>query len=171
MPRTCALYRFFDADDALLYVGITVNLPIRLRAHAHKGWHAETRRITVDWFDTEDAAREAERQAIRSERPLHNVQQSATAWEEAVAAGHIAELVERVKNRTPGERLPEAITAAMCARPELIDLPSIRYTREFGYGKSAIGQAKMSARRHLGLPLPVHLTPERIARRIRSVNR
>lgn len=171
MPRTCALYRFFDDDGVLLYVGITVNLQTRLRTHARKGWHTATRRITVDWFDTTEAARDAERHAIKTERPLYNVMESAVAWDEAVAAGHIAELVDRVTNRNPGERLPEAITAAMCARPELIDLPSVRYTKEFGYNPTAIGQAKMAARRALGLPLPVHLTPERLARRLRSASR
>lgn len=79
------LYRCFDADGVLLYIGQT-RVPYNRMAvwrndlrHPHPrrksaAWFALVRRIDwrlyPDWW----AARDAERDAIRAERPLHNVQ-------------------------------------------------------------------------------------------------
>lgn len=69
-----SLYRFFDADDALLYVGITGYLPTRWTSHnRQKDWWTEVVRATVEHFDTRAAAEEAEIVAIQNELPRHNV--------------------------------------------------------------------------------------------------
>jgi hypothetical protein len=73
MTRT-ALYRFYNADGALLYVGITENTVQRWRGHAsEKPWWPEVVRKTVDWFDDRATAEVNERVAIRSEDPRYNV--------------------------------------------------------------------------------------------------
>lgn len=85
MKRT-SLYRHYDADDALLYVGIALNHVSRLNQHrTSASWFYEIARIEVEHFDSRLAAETAERIAIRDERPLHNkahVDGSATLVEE-----------------------------------------------------------------------------------------
>lgn len=69
-----ALYRFFDADGALLYVGITDCLGRRFRQHARRvSWWRAIARRTVILYATRAAALSAEDWAILSERPVHNV--------------------------------------------------------------------------------------------------
>lgn len=88
MPKRTALYRLYDADDRLLYVGISVNPKQRFRAHAAtKRWWGDVERATSEWFENRGLAFMAEIEAIHAENPLHNVlgtdafraQQSATA--------------------------------------------------------------------------------------------
>ena len=70
-----SLYRFFGAGDALLYVGLTVRLPTRLRDH-HRGkaWWDEVARMTVQRYPNRPEVVEAERLAIMNEKPKYNVQ-------------------------------------------------------------------------------------------------
>ena len=73
------LYRLFDADDQLLYVGISRNW--RERFHAHEKaqpWWNEVTKITLERFDSREAVAEAERVAIKVERPTKNKQHSQT---------------------------------------------------------------------------------------------
>lgn len=72
--NTHALYRFFDKDDRLLYVGITLNPGARWKQHSKdKPWWHEVARVTVEHFPDRETVLEAERAAIITERPLHNV--------------------------------------------------------------------------------------------------
>lgn len=71
--RPHALYRFYDRSDVLLYVGITMDLPKRLKAHRkEKPWWLEISSITVEPHESRAAALDAEAEAIRSEKPLYN---------------------------------------------------------------------------------------------------
>lgn len=68
-----AVYRYYDADGVLLYVGITKNADLRDDQHRQaSGWHPLTVRRELDWFDTRVDAAAAEREAIRGEEPLFN---------------------------------------------------------------------------------------------------
>lgn len=70
---TCRLYRHFDAQGRLLYVGISVNVAYRLMQHMQGSpWADEIRSITVEIFETREAAMKAEREAVARENPLHN---------------------------------------------------------------------------------------------------
>lgn len=72
-PPTC-LYRFYDANDNLLYVGITSQLPMRWKTHDKlKPWWREVVRATVEHFDTREDALAAEATAIKAEKPRYNV--------------------------------------------------------------------------------------------------
>ena len=71
MKRT-AVYRIFDADRRLLYVGISRSPLYRMAGHARLGWAHEAESIDIDWFSTEHEAREAEASAIQSEQPVWN---------------------------------------------------------------------------------------------------
>jgi predicted GIY-YIG superfamily endonuclease len=70
----CWLYRHFDAEGALLYVGITVDMPRRGREHATTSeWFERAARTTFESFLTRGAALEAERTAVIVERPRYNI--------------------------------------------------------------------------------------------------
>jgi predicted GIY-YIG superfamily endonuclease len=86
------LYRFYDRTNVLLYVGITVNLGERMQQHAgSKDWwlHVDRSATRIEYFDTRSAALDAERDAIKSEKPLHNDQHNewiADLSQEAIAS-------------------------------------------------------------------------------------
>lgn len=68
------LYRFFDSDGDLLYVGLTNNIHGRFSSHAGKQpWWAEVADCRVEFLPSRDALREAEVVAIRAEKPRYNV--------------------------------------------------------------------------------------------------
>lgn len=69
-----AVYRLFDDAGQLLYVGMGRNPMARWATHAEQEWWAKISRFTVEWHTSRQDARVAEWQAIRSERPMHNVQ-------------------------------------------------------------------------------------------------
>lgn len=68
------LYRFFDANDRLLYVGISFSAVARASQHrSEKDWWPDVARMEVEHLQTRSAALAAESAAIRTEKPLHNV--------------------------------------------------------------------------------------------------
>jgi AcrR family transcriptional regulator len=74
-----ALYRYFDDKDRLLYIGITGHLSGRERGHVKSSlWMQFVARSTVKRHPGRIAALEAEREAIRTERPLFNRQYNDT---------------------------------------------------------------------------------------------
>lgn len=71
------VYRFFDEDDALMYVGLTSNMPARLASHRTQSWWASRiTRVRLQVFPTPEAAADAEAQAIRAEHPRFNLRHS-----------------------------------------------------------------------------------------------
>lgn len=71
-----ALYRLFDTDGALLYVGITNDPEVRWKAHSYKKpWWPDVSEKTVMWFKDRTAAATAEARAIRLEAPRWNIAQ------------------------------------------------------------------------------------------------
>lgn len=71
--RKTALYRHYDAEGELLYVGITVDPEKRFKVHARDShWTDRAVSFTGEWFDSWQAAKIAETLAIRHERPLFN---------------------------------------------------------------------------------------------------
>lgn len=71
---THILYRFFAADDTLLYVGMTRNPARRFEKHSsEKPWWSGVARIEIEHFATRDELKEAERCAIQDEKPVHNI--------------------------------------------------------------------------------------------------
>ena len=75
MSDRTSLYRHFDADGILLYVGISNNHIRRTFEHdAASPWFWAVSRIDVTHFETRREALEAEARAIAAERPLNNIQ-------------------------------------------------------------------------------------------------
>jgi len=74
MSDRTAVYRLFDDEGALLYVGIADHIGRRWDQHAvAQPWWPQVQRQTVTWFPSRGDAADAEIQAIRSEHPVHNV--------------------------------------------------------------------------------------------------
>lgn len=67
-----ALYRHFDIDGRLLYVGISKNAVQRLSQHTSSPWMQKIRTVTVEMCQSREHALEAEALAIRSEKPAYN---------------------------------------------------------------------------------------------------
>lgn len=73
------LYRFYDSDGQLLYVGITDDPHTRWATHARKNaesWWADVCVVHSEWYPTRTEAEAAEVDAIQREDPLHNVSHS-----------------------------------------------------------------------------------------------
>ena len=70
------VYGFFDADDQCVYVGQTSDLPARIKSHGRRFGDATWRALSV--HATRDEAIAAEREAIKSVRPVANVHHNPT---------------------------------------------------------------------------------------------
>lgn len=69
------LYRYFDAEGRLLYVGVARDFQARDIAHrSSSAWYPQMARTETVKYTTRAEALAAERQAIRTERPLYNEQ-------------------------------------------------------------------------------------------------
>lgn len=90
------LYRHFDKDDVLLYVGVSLRVLQRLGQHkANSHWFVRIAKVTLENYDSREAVLEAERQAILSEKPLHNYQR------EKKAAGRSTLLAKPTREESP----------------------------------------------------------------------
>jgi len=97
MSETTSLYRLFDADRRLLYVGISRNPGRRfMEHHADKFWWEDVDEISLERYHTREDALEEERIAIQTERPLYNkthnklqvVDDFGSFWDEEVDVHH-----------------------------------------------------------------------------------
>jgi hypothetical protein len=67
------LYRHFDSEGHLLYVGISLRAFARLCEHQSGAkWWLKIARVTIEQFGTRRAAEDAEVLAIKTELPLYN---------------------------------------------------------------------------------------------------
>ena len=67
------LYRHWDANGALLYVGIAFVEKERRKAHHRSCWWPLVAAVTVETYATRTEAVAAEARAIRNESPLYNL--------------------------------------------------------------------------------------------------
>lgn len=80
--RATAVYRFFNADGRLLYVGIAYDPAERWKDHARRTkWWKDAVNNTIDWYDTRAEAERAERTALRYEKPIYNKAGSVTPYQ------------------------------------------------------------------------------------------
>ncbi|MGW2739092.1 GIY-YIG nuclease family protein [Streptomyces sp. NPDC001288] len=110
-----ALYRFYDENAQLLYVGITKRLQIRWREHARDyatTWWPLVRSNSVHWYPNRTEAGRAERQAIRDENPLYNVMHTVR---NRVAVGTRSSRDSFTEQR--GDSLLKALQANFADRP------------------------------------------------------
>jgi phage-related minor tail protein len=68
-----ALYRHFDKDGQLLYVGISLSHVARLAQHRDGSpWYEDIAHVTIEWHKTRVEAELAETKAIGREAPKYN---------------------------------------------------------------------------------------------------
>jgi hypothetical protein len=67
------LYRYFSAGGDLLYVGVSLSALIRLYQRRRAPWVDDVAHIDIEAHASRDAAMRAEAEAIRQEKPKHNV--------------------------------------------------------------------------------------------------
>lgn len=69
-----ALYRWFDRDQRLLYVGISNHILRRTTQHGDsKEWWRRVASCSVTWLPTRQMALDAESRAIVEEDPVYNI--------------------------------------------------------------------------------------------------
>lgn len=72
--RPHVLYRFFDAEDVLLYVGRTVDPGSRWKNHSKaKPWWIDVVTVRAEHFPDLESVSAAERRAIETEHPRYNI--------------------------------------------------------------------------------------------------
>lgn len=75
------LYRAFDRNNRLLYVGISGKWSERLHQHERESkWMERTDYVKIERFDTRDEVAEAEKRAVVDEKPIYNKQYN-QEWE------------------------------------------------------------------------------------------
>lgn len=104
--RKTALYRHFDADGLLLYVGISRCALGRLGGHRSEAcWYDQISRVTIEWRESRDDALKAEAYAIWHEGPLYNVIGSRSqpgAWSPLLGRVVIAPPAQRTRSDSRG---------------------------------------------------------------------
>jgi len=73
MTLPTALYRLYDADGELLYIGTSCDPRARMVNHRTRAWWPLVSERRDEWHQDRDSARAAERAAIQAERPRYNV--------------------------------------------------------------------------------------------------
>ncbi|MBW7057284.1 hypothetical protein KY389_11370 [Paracoccus bogoriensis] len=67
------LYRYYDDNGLLLYIGISERFDARVRQHENKPWIHQAKKIVLEQHPDRSALLQAEKLAILRERPLFNV--------------------------------------------------------------------------------------------------
>ena len=74
---TKILYRHYDENDRLLYIGVSNSFFERLSNHKnHSHWFEKVTKIHLEHFDSQEDLLIAEKKAIKKEKPLHNIRYS-----------------------------------------------------------------------------------------------
>lgn len=132
------LYRHFDARGRLLYVGISTCTFVRFTQHRTRAqWFDDVVTVTIERYPTNAEAREAERMAIKNERPLFNIaigkpvciggakitrdELATVAQQAGTTLGYLADQVAN-GHRKPSPELAKKIAAASGGRVKLADL-------------------------------------------------
>lgn len=79
VPRSVAVYSYYDEQDIPLYIGVAANVKSRQRSHVvGSAWMEFAARSVISRYSSRTEALKAEGVAIRAERPLFNVQHNNT---------------------------------------------------------------------------------------------
>lgn len=73
--RPAAVYRIYNTDGEIIYVGVGYDPWKRLQGHlARASWAGSIHSYAADWFPSRALADQVEQALIRQERPIYNVQ-------------------------------------------------------------------------------------------------
>lgn len=105
------LYRHFNLEGELLYVGISLSALNRLAKHKSSShWFNEITNVTIQKFSTKEEAVAAEIEAIAKENPRHNIKRP-QPYEKPLSQLSVLELLQRilVEVKKRGDRLEQEI--------------------------------------------------------------
>jgi predicted GIY-YIG superfamily endonuclease len=120
------VYRLWDADGALLYVGISKTLVQRLTQHDQsQPWADEVASVTAKRYPNRDKARAAEIEAIQTESPRYNIRDRAKRPDYAQSLAALWDEMDASERAS----LPEVIDRFLAAWPESWTSPSDRSIR------------------------------------------
>lgn len=69
------LYRYFNSNGVLIYVGVTGNMDNRHKQHKYSShWFSKASSRSVKKYTSREEALAAEKEAIKSEEPLFNIE-------------------------------------------------------------------------------------------------
>lgn len=102
MSEKTELYRHYNGEGLLLYVGISLSAINRFIQHKQiSGWANQVTKIEIEVFDTREDALKAETLAINNENPVYNIQKKRREYktfiEEKIEDAKI-QLISRVVN-------------------------------------------------------------------------
>jgi hypothetical protein len=96
VPKSTALYRLYDGNNQLLYIGISADPEQRWEGHAlyNSQWWPLVAKKAIEWHDDRHLALAHEYLSIAREKPLHNRRQSKPStdgWQNREAARLVEE--------------------------------------------------------------------------------
>lgn len=127
-----ALYRLYDADGQLLYIGVSNDPDFRWKAHLYEArrddWPTVAVHRTVEWHKSRALALQAEADAIRAEHPRYNGTHNyddapfdPTSWPMVTAAHKVPVIADLMRSEitsgrwAPGQRIPSLRTLGHAA--------------------------------------------------------
>lgn len=120
------LYRLFDAQGLLLYVGIATEPKKRWRSHYATTWWPQVSRKTLEWHDSREDAEKAEATAIRVEHPrynkLHNKQNGLAMTKARARFPHLIDKAIRRRETTYITQYGSRVAALVPVCPECGEL-------------------------------------------------
>lgn len=105
MALSC-VYRAYNSDNELLYIGCTSNLKTRIACHkqlqrsepeTYAPWAFEISKVHVQFFNHRDTAMIEEEYLIKSENPAHNYQHNVCLITKKGRGEQYTEYVKRMK--------------------------------------------------------------------------
>jgi predicted GIY-YIG superfamily endonuclease len=118
------LYRHFNLENELLYIGISKDAITRLKQHSGD-WVYTVARSEVTIFQTREAALAAEADAIRAERPKFNV-------------SHLPQSDRREQHSMTSKQYREAIRKLGMSQGEAADFLGISIRSSNGYANGRL---------------------------------
>lgn len=113
------LYRYYDNNSYLLYVGIAWDEPIRRNDHLSGDiWGPDIQTITVTYFANRETASVMERNAVRAEKPLWNTNYNRAPGEPKRQSQRPVPLLTIYSDLTPDAQAV-AVLLVKCGRREL----------------------------------------------------
>lgn len=135
------LYRHFDKDGCLLYVGVSLSAINRLVQHRDAShWFSEIASVKITQFPDRTSALAAEKDAILKENPRHNLRRPKVA-EITKADQSRGDLVRRIVQFNPLYSRSEAgdiLKLGPTAMKRLVESGQIGFLKREGRGKVVI---------------------------------
>lgn len=137
------LYRHFDKDGILLYVGISASAINRLGQHeTHAHWFDTITSVTIQHYETREEVVKAERVAIATENPVHNLMRPLPAWSQAQVSRD--EMVGRIVKFNPLYTLRD-VAAFLDLRP----IEAVRLVESGAMSHVVLDESKTSDKRRV----------------------